>query len=323
MPSIDETAARLARLLTGGGTTLGDTERSNLVFEPVMTLRPLVRAAEASDTWAVDAGQALVADARCLQVVVTRTARVHWRAGHPLEEEQGPLHPYLLGGGQDAETLHELGGPVPAGTSVDINLLREWNEWSTVAKVVGEAEPGSFVLVDGDLCPDWRFARSFLVDLADDAAARHVTVAGVTKHSALARGGAPLLGQLEQEAERTLGNRALWWTAVGATPPDDPPAVTVTAARLDPAAPFAFRVDFFAGTDPQEALGRLSGLADDAGFPGYPYPLTVADRLAACPAWVRDEVWSDLERAFDAAGLPPEVHQRAFADRHRLLDRPP
>jgi hypothetical protein len=68
-------------------------------------------------------------------------------------------------------------------------------------------------------------------------------------------------------------------------------------------------------------LGQLSALADDAAFPGYPYPLSVADRLAACPGWLRDDVRSRLSEYLDRAGVPAEVQERAFADRHRLMER--
>ena len=43
---------------------------------------------------------------------------------------------------------------------------------------------------------------------------RGVVLCGVTKHSSLSRGGAPLLGQLELEAASTLGERAMWWAPV-------------------------------------------------------------------------------------------------------------
>jgi hypothetical protein len=76
-----------------------------------------------------------------------------------------------------------------------------------------------------------------------------------------------------------------------------------------------------AGTDVPAALGALAALADDAAFPGYPYPLTVADRLAACPAWVRAEVWDRVSAGLDRAGVPSEVSERAFTDRHRLMER--
>jgi hypothetical protein len=95
----------------------------------------------------------------------------------------------------------------------------------------------------------------------------------------------------------------------------------VVAARLDPDARFAFRVDLPASVDAATVLGSLAALADDAAFPGYPYPLTVADRLAACPGWLRQEVRMQLDDHFDRAGVPPEVRERAFADRHSLMER--
>ena len=57
----------------------------------------------------------------------------------------------------------------------------------------------------------------------------------------------------------------------------------VLVARLDPDARFAFRIDLPTAADAAAALGAISALSDDAAFAGYPYPLTVADRLAACP----------------------------------------
>ena len=68
-------------------------------------------------------------------------------------------------------------------------------------------------------------------------------------------------------------------------------------------------------------LGRIAAISDDAGFPGYPYPLTVADRLAACPSWLRQEVRMQLDSLFDEAGVPLDVRERAFADRHNLMER--
>ena len=90
---------------------------------------------------------------------------------------------------------------------------------------------------------------------------------------------------------------------------------------LDPDARFSFRVDLPAEVDPEPALGALSALCDDAAFPGYPYPLTVADRLAACPPWVRHDLWLRVDECFDVAGVPLDVRERAFADRHALMER--
>ncbi len=318
-PTIEDTAARLASLLTYAGGALDDPEHHDLVFERAIELQPLVRGPVPPDVWAVDGGQAVVADARSVQLVVTRAARVRWRDGESALEEEGELRPMLLGCGEERLALTVLGGlPVPPDSSVDINLLRDWGEWQAVQRCVHEASPGGLILIDGDLQPDWRIAPAYLSSLLASAADRGVVLAGVTKHSALARGAAPLLGQLEREAEGVFGPRAMWWAKVATT---REPVRRVLAAKLDPDARFAFRVDLPDGVDVPARLGMLAAVADDAAFPGYPYPLSVADRLAACPSWIRDDVWRQVEESFDRAGVPLDVRERAFTDRHRLMER--
>ena len=327
--TLERAAQRIAVLLGGAGGGLRDPREGGvaLEFETEVELRPLERLAPPADTWAVDGGQALVADARCLQVVATRAARVRFAGGRCTLEEEGELRHHLLGGADErAEALAalELDGLAP-DTPVDINLLRDRWEWDAVARCVDEAEPGALVLVDGDLQPDWRIPSSFLAGLLARAEERGVVLAGVTKHSSLARGGAPLIGQLELDAAEALGLRATWWAPIARTRaairPDAGGGLQVVAARLDPDARFAFRVDLPASADPVAALGRLSALSDDAAFPGYPYPLTVADRLAACPGWLRSESWLRLEEMLRRSGLSSAVSERAFTDRHRLMER--
>ena len=324
--TLEAAASRLAVLLTGGGGEVHDPARGDLAslgleFEPVVEVRPLTRTAAPDDVWAVDGGQALVLDARCLQLLVTRAARVRFRQGRCVFEDEGELRASLLGGAENRLALANLELEVPPDTSVDINLLRDRWEWDAVERCVVEAEPGAVVLVDGDLQPDWRIPSTYLADLLAVARERGVTLAAVTKHSSLSRGGAPLLGQLEREAAAAQGGRALWWAPVARTRADVRPGLQIVVARLDPDARFAFRIDLPADVDPEAALGALSALSDDAAFPGYPYPLTVADRLAACPGWLRSEVRFQLDDLFDRAGVPLEVRERAFADRHGLMER--
>lgn len=333
--SLETAAHRLAHLLGGRGGALADpsvadTSLAVLEFVDEIVLRPLHRLAPPGDVWAVDGGQATVADARCVRVLVTRVGRARFRDGTCVLEEEGELRAHVLAGDQDrALALASLGLPgVDPHTSVDVNLLRDRWEWEAVERSVEEAEAGAMVLVDGDLQPDWRIPSSVLGAVLDRAHRRGVLVVGVTKHSSLSRGGAPLLGQLEVEARAALGDRACWWAplarsraSVRADVGSGADGLQVVAARLDPDARFAFRVDLPAEVDPAEALGRLAALCDDAAFPGYPYPLTVADRLAACPAWVRAEAWLQLDELLDEAGISLEVRERAFADRHRLMER--
>ena len=323
-PTAAATGTRLAQILTGGGSELRDPGRGDLEFETEMKLRVLERGTEPPDLWAVDGGQALVADARCLQVYAARAARVQWRDGRCATEDEGALRVGLFGLGEERAALASLGLPVSADSPVDVNLLRDWMEWDFVSASVEETLPGGLVLVDGDLQPDWRISSTWLAGLLSRAEARGVVVAGVTKHTSLTSGGAPLLGKLERLAEETLGPRACWWVPVARTRPDVGAGIQVVVARLDPDARFSFRVDLPGPMDDsavERVLGMLSAVCDDAAFPGYPYPLSVADRLAACPPHIRDDVWTEIEDQLDAAGVPWDVRERAFADRHRLMER--
>ena len=323
--SIDEVAARLVQLLTSPSGGLRDPSGGSLIFEPSLEVRRLDRAPSPPvEAWAVDGGQALVADARCLQVYVTRASQVCWSEGRAVEERALPLQAALIGLGEESTVRSALlatGAPLSPDCSVDVNLLREWGEWSAAHAAVMEATPGSLVLVDGDLQPDWRIAPGWMAQFLDEAAERGVLVIGVTKHTSLSWGGAPLLGVLEGLAASQLDPRDLWWAPVARFSPDTGPGSQVVVARLDPAARFSFRVDVPGYADPQAALGLISALSDDAAFPGYPYPLSSADRLAACPRWVREEVWSRIDEVFDRSGVPVDLRDRAFADRHRLMER--
>ena len=323
--SIDHVAARLVSLLTSPAGGLRDPSGGSLTFEAELAVQPLSRApGPPVEAWAVDGGQALVADARCLQVYVTRASQVCWSGGRAVVEQALPLQAALLGLGEDSAARAALiasGAPVATDCSVDVNLLREWGEWAAARAAVEAAVPGAVVLVDGDLQPDWRMAPEWVAQLLDLAADRGVTVMGVTKHTSLSWGGAPLLGVLERLAAGVVGARDMWWAPIARSSPSVGPGTRVVVARLDPAARFAFRVDLPGTAEPSEALAVLATLCDDAGFPGYPYPLSSADRLAACPAWVRDEVWSRIDGTFDRAGVPEDLRERAFADRHRLMER--
>ena len=218
MPTVPEAAERLVQLLSGGAGELSDPNGSDLEFFATTELRPLVRLEAPPDCFAVDGGQALVADARCLQVAATRAARTRWQDGRCTLEEVGDMAVHVLtgsgGGLEGRRSLSEMGAPTAPGAPVDINLLRDWSEWRLVATSVDEAE------ARGDR-PGGRRPPAGLEDpgplaggAAHRAAERKVALVGVIKHSSLARGGAPLVGQLELEAEAALGPRACWWVPV-------------------------------------------------------------------------------------------------------------
>lgn len=336
--SMEGVAGRLARLLDGGGDRLGGEGHGGLVAEPVIELGALPKGDGPAEVWAIDGGQATVADARCVTVVVVRVARARWRHGECVAEEVGPLQAYLIGGDERRAILTQLadtGLELPGDTVIDANLLRDIAEWEALARTVEDAEPGALVIVDGDLRPDWRIPGAWAGRILARAAERGVVVTAVTKHSGLARGGAPLVAALEAEAEAdpALGPRSRWWAAVARTAPGIEPMLRVAVARLDPSARFAFRVDLPAAPaapaqaaapaapGPAEVLSMLASVSDDAAFPGYPYPLSVADGLAACPPWVKDDARLGLDEHLDREGVGLVRRERYFSDRHRLMER--
>src|SRR5438270_5734655 len=160
-PSLQQAAARLAELLTGRVAALSDPAGRDLVFEQDVTPRPLERRPAPADVWAVDGGQCVVADARCVQLLVTRAARVRYAAGERVLEDEGELRAHLLGVGEDRASLAALGLALDPNTSVDANLLRDRWEWDAVERCVDEAQPGALVVGEGDLEPDWPIASSF------------------------------------------------------------------------------------------------------------------------------------------------------------------
>lgn len=321
---LDDVADRLAAILGGPSGVVADGDDGDLIIDGDLTPRLLTpAAAPAPEVWAIDGGQALVRDARCLQIYVVRAGRCCFVDRVATLEDEGELRAHLVGIGQRGVELARVDGGLhlPANTAIDINLLRERVEWDGIERTLGEASPGALVLVDGDLRPDPRLPLQWVTELLADATARGITVVGVTKHTSLSRGGAPLIGQLELEANDALGARSRWWAPIGHSAAERGVPFTVVAARLDPDAAYSFRLDIAVGIDPEVAIAQVAYVSDDAAFPGYPYPLTVADRLAACPPWLREEAWMIIEEHLRMAGVPGDVLHRAFDDRHRSMER--
>src|SRR5205085_2591011 len=115
------------------------------------------------------------------------------------------------------------------------------------------------------------------------------------------------------------------WSAIEQCVEDaEPGALVLIDGDMQPdwRVPSTFLAGLLArAADAEPGLGALSALCDDAAFPGYPYPLAVVDRLAACSGWLRADLRSQLDDLFDRAGVPFEVRERAFADRHNLMER--
>ncbi len=130
-----------------------------------------------------------------------------------------PCEAHLLGLGEERVALARSSAPVAADAPVDVNLLRDWAEWRLVSDCVSACDRDGLVLVDGDLQPDWRIPSSWLASLLAQAASQGVALVGVTKHSSLSWGQAPLLGAAGTAGRGRPGPAGPLVGARGARPP--------------------------------------------------------------------------------------------------------
>jgi hypothetical protein len=327
--TLPEAAQRISEILAGvkGPVVEVQSGRPGLEAVDQVSLHPLTKGRPPNQVWAVDGGQALVADARSCAVVATRVARCCLEDGATAVEEVSPLQVAVLSSRDSAQIARTLG--LAPTTAVDADLLRDVSEWDAVRRSVEEARPGATVLVDGDLEADWRLPEDLVAGIAARALEKSVMLLGVTKRSSLVSAGAPLVPLLEGQADGDprLGPLARWWAPVLKSKADQALQRLVVVVRLDPMAPYAFRIDIanaggaHASDAVEEILSSLSAVCDDAAFPGYPYPLAVADRLAAFPGWLRFETRMMLDEQLERLGVGLTVRERCFADRHRLMER--
>src|SRR5688572_20695711 len=117
---LDDVADRLAAILHGPTGVVADGDDGDLVIDGDLVPRPLTPAPAAPvEVWAVDGGQALVRDARCLQVYVVRAGRCCFVDRAARVEDEGDLRAHLVAPGQRGVELARLDGglALPANTA--------------------------------------------------------------------------------------------------------------------------------------------------------------------------------------------------------------
>jgi len=288
-----------------------------------------VEPAQPGRVWAVDGGSCTVADGRSFAVVAFRVARVRFEDGGIALVESPPLEVVTVAGdrldalardalaqlGEDPERLPELPRPVDA--------LREWAEWREVQRTVREAATGDLVLVDGSLHGGPLVPPGVVRRVHAEAVERGVSLAGVVKASTLFWGRhVPLVTLLKRRGDRELGP-ARWAARISTDPVFGRLYVgDIFVAHLAPTAPYAFRVDVARGPgDAGDVLARLAGLADDAAFVGYPYPLARVHQAARVTGYAVADVRRAFRDELARAGLWEDDVEGLFDDFHLVLNR--
>ncbi len=235
------------------------------------------------------------------------------------------MRAHLLGLGEERAALRGQGPRSRPDAPVDVNLLRDWEEWRTGVRVRGRpVTPAGWCWWTATCSRTGASPRRWLADAAGRrGGSRGVTLVGVTKHSSLSRGGAPAARPAgTSRPSPPSGPRACWWVPVARTRPDVGPGIQVVVARLDPDARFSFRVDLpGACRRPAECSAALARSGRRRRLPRLPLPAERRRPPGRLPGWVREEVWDQIRAGLDQAGVPADVQERAFADRHRLMER--
>lgn len=285
---------------------------------------------DAGAMWAIDGGSTVVADGRSFQVAAYRVARVRFADGVSDVVGSPPLTVRAVSSREMArlaiEILTHLCGSEPEripDLPRPVDALREWAEWSEVLRAVNDAAAGDIVLVDGSLHGGPLVPPVAVRRVHDAATARGVGLVGVVKASTLFWGrNAPLVSLLKRRGDREVGPTR--WAARISTDPRFgrlyPGEIFV--AHLAPTAPHAFRVDVARGPiPPEDVLGRLAAVADDAAFVGYPYPLARVHQAARVTGYAVVDVRRAFREALSRHGMSEDDIETLFQDFHEILNR--
>ena len=253
---------------------------------------------------AVDGSHAVLVDNGAFWIVATRAAAVTWPGPPPLEQEAtvAAVTPSTAQERLDgAYAAWGLEAPAARSAETFAQGLRALQETDAAIRALQSMPAGGLLLVDGAL-GDLPPGPQALADRICAAATRaSVTALGVSKRSALARDGIPLVSSLQAQ-----GPPGAWAVAV-----EDGTFV----ARLHAAAQHAFRID----APDLAAVARLLPYCRDAVYTGYPYPLALAhNAVALTNAHARDLRTRLREEVRRAGGA---VAGELLKDFHETLDR--
>lgn len=154
-------------------------------------------------------------------------------------------------------------------------LVRRMAELSLARKAIGKLDKGDLICMDGDLQANHRMGKDFLSQLSERTKDHGINLLGLSKTCSLkTKGGFSLLSALDAKAPSGS------WLAKGIYLTEDG-RIRIGFARLHPAASHIFRID---GQADEQGFINVTAMlardASDATFPGYPYGLILADRLA-------------------------------------------
>ncbi|PJA28021.1 MAG: hypothetical protein CO189_05545 [candidate division Zixibacteria bacterium CG_4_9_14_3_um_filter_46_8] len=205
------------------------------------------------------------------------------------------------------------------------NICREMLEYSCLRSLAGRDDNPAMILIDGALgCPSGVDPADYS-DLLLQLHRKNKVVVCVSKSSTLRwADNCPLLSRMaEMTMERPKGD--IWFLRIselrdGYEESADIPNLYLANlyAGLGP----ILRLDIpsIYGRDEESIICALAGHAEDPEFPGYPYPLVEAHRLARILPARKKELFGLIKMLAVDSGVGDTVFDAAFADYHDRLN---
>jgi len=211
------------------------------------------------------------------------------------------------------------------------NSARTFAEWSFARHLIDEElEEGDILVRDGSLQTVVRNESKYANRAYSAAMKKGVIFTGLSKTSSLfTTTGYPLLSSINELAEGTPLKDGSWYyhPIVKITHPDH--RAEMFAVKLHDISEYVFRFEILrdqfqdmSSKEIESVIGALAVNARDIGFPGYPYGLVEADRLARITGHERDSQEVQFMSASASAGIWKILKRHVkCVDAHSLLNK--
>ena len=155
--------------------------------------------------------------------------------------------------------------------------VRRSSEISFACEIIKELERGSMIVLDGTLEEASDIEKNHIDTLYHEAGKRGVIVCALAKTSSLlTERGTPYSSMLMSKKEGS------WYYCPVAQPETEMHPAEIAFAKLNDKSRHAFRVEIYSKQKEKMgyAMAVLKENSRDLSFPGYPYGLIMADRIA-------------------------------------------
>ena len=254
-------------------------------------IEPLEKNSQATVIRAVDGGSRVLFDLPGIVIGAYRVSSVEWTP-FQLKDIQGDMVVESITKGDQKELLSVMGYGEDKesweAAALAVGLRRKMLEWETIYNCVKEVSSGGTVLVDGSLDPVLAPVKEISEMALEMGKERGVNVVGVSKSSDLSSHGLPYLPLLEWKAI-TQGVDSSWISTIRHSK-----QFSTYIVKFAQHSNHVFRVDV-SKDGSTEAVASLCDLCNDAGYPGYPYPLARAHNISVIDGNTARDLKFELE----------------------------